>query len=113
MATRKVPKKFEAKKDAKTEAQLLIQATVNSTYSLLIPCKSAEFIYVRNPVTGKISHFEIKKPNFLECIKELTTLGLGEKLEKDFEDLVHNNNHNWVKVLDQLRKSNAFKLEQV
>ena len=30
MATRKVPKKFEAKKDAKTEAQLLIQATVNS-----------------------------------------------------------------------------------
>lgn len=60
MATRKVPKKFEAKKDAKTEAQLLIQATVNSTYSLLIPCKSEEFIYVRNPVTGKISHFEIK-----------------------------------------------------
>ena len=36
-----------------------------------------------------------------------------EKLEKDFEDLVHNNNHNWVKVLDQLRESNAFKLEQV
>jgi hypothetical protein len=69
--------------------------------------------YVRNPVTGKISHFEIKKPNFLECIKELTTLGLGEKLEKDFEDLVHNNNSNWIKVLDYLRESNAFKLEQV
>jgi len=113
MATRKVPKKFEAKKDAKTEAQLLIQATVNSTYSLLIPCKSEEFIYVRNPVTGKISHFEIKKPNFLECIKELTTLGLGEKLEKDFEDLTNNNSSNWVKVLDYLRESNAFKLEQV
>jgi hypothetical protein len=113
MATRKVPKYLEAKKDAKTEAQLLIQATVNSTYSLLIPCKSEEFIYVRNPVTGKISHFEIKKPNFLECIKELTTLGLGEKLEKDFEDLVHNNNSNWVKVLDQLHESNAFKLEQL
>jgi len=113
MATRKVPKKFEAKKDAKTEAQLLIQATANSAYSLLIPCRGEEFIYVRNPVTGKISHFETKKPEFFEFIKELTILGLGEKLEKDFEDLVHNNNHNWVKVLDQLRESNAFKLEQV
>jgi hypothetical protein len=113
MATRKVPKKFEAKKDAKTEAQLLIQATVNSTYSLLIPCKNEQFVYVRNPITGKISHFEINKPEFFEFIKELTTLGLGEKIEKDFEDLVHNNNSNWVKVLDQLRESNAFKLEQV
>ena len=113
MATRKVPKKFEAKKDAKTEAQLLIQATVNSAYSLLIPCKSEKFIYVRNPVTGKISHFETNKPEFFEFIKELTILGLGEKLEKDFKDLVNNNNHSWVKVLDQLHKSNAFTLEEV
>ena len=39
MATRKVPKKFEAKKDANTEAQLFIQATISSGYSLLIPCR--------------------------------------------------------------------------
>jgi hypothetical protein len=113
MATRKVPKKFEAKKDAKTEAQLLIQATISSGYSLLIPCRGEESIYIRNPLTSKIIHFQTNKPEFFEFIKELTILGLGEKLEKDFKDLVNNNNHSWVKVLDQLHKSNAFTLEEV
>jgi len=50
MATRKATVKV----DKKTEQEQLIQGAINGNYSLLIPCKGAEFVYVRNPLTGRL-----------------------------------------------------------
>jgi hypothetical protein len=104
MATRKAAVKV----DKRTEQEQLIQGAINGSYSLLIPCKGAEFVYVRNPITGKISHFETNKPEFVSCIKELADLGLNDKLEKDFIDLGALNDMKWLQVLDFLRVQEAL-----
>jgi hypothetical protein len=104
MATRKAAVKV----DKRTEQEQLIQGAINGSYSLLIPCKGAEFVYVRNPITGKISHFETNKPEFVSYIKELADLGLNDKLEKDFIDLGALNDMKWLQVLDFLRVQEAL-----
>jgi hypothetical protein len=104
MATRKAAVKV----DKRTEQEQLIQGAINGNYSLLIPCKGAEFVYVRNPVTGKISHFQTNKPEFASYIKELADLGLNDKLEKDFIDLGALNDEKWLQVLDFLRVQEAL-----
>ena len=112
MATKKAPKKFVEKKDAKTELQMSIQAAINSNYSLLIPCVDGNFVYVRNPIAGKTRHFQTTTQEFVDYIKELTEIGLGEKLEKDFNDLVDKNSKQWSKVLNLLIENKAFEVNQ-
>jgi hypothetical protein len=94
--------------DKRSEKEILIQNAINGNYCLLIPCKGAEFVYVRNPLTGKITHFETNKPEFVSCIKELANLGLHNKLESDFYDLGALNDQKWLQVLDFLRVENAL-----
>jgi len=107
MATKKAPKKFTEKKDVKSEQQLLIQAAINSNYSLLIPCVDCNFLYVRNPVTNDIKHFQSNSIALVTYVKELASLGLSSKIEKDFVDLSIKNN-NWSKVLNFLKSNNAL-----
>jgi hypothetical protein len=104
MATRKATVKV----DKKTEQEQLIQGAINGNYSLLIPCKDAEFVYVRNPLTGQIAHFPTDKPEFVSYVKELADLGLNDKLEKDFLDLGTLNDTKWLQVLDFLRVQEAL-----
>ena len=61
-----------------------------------------------NPLTNETKHFQTNKPEFAAYIKELSELGLNDKLEKDFLDLGANNNMGWLKVLDFLRVNNAL-----
>jgi formiminotetrahydrofolate cyclodeaminase len=110
MASKKAPKKFVEKKDAKTELQMSIQAAINSNYSLLIPCVDGNFVYVRNPIAGKTRHFETNKQEFVDYIKELTEIGLGEKLEKDFNELVAKDSEHWTKVVKFLKEQKAFEV---
>lgn len=112
MASKKAPKKFVEKKDAKTELQMSIQAAINSNYSLLIPCVDGNFVYVRNPIAGKTRHFETNKQEFVDYIKELTEIGLGEKLEKDFNELVAKDSEHWTKVVKFLKEQKAFEVIQ-
>ena len=112
MASKKAPKKFVEKKDAKTELQMSIQAAINSNYSLLMPCVDGNFVYVRNPIAGKTRHFETNKQEFVDYIKELTEIGLGEKLEKDFNELVAKDSEHWTKVVKFLKEQKAFEVTQ-
>jgi hypothetical protein len=103
MATRKV-----ARVDKRSEKEIAIQGAINSNYSLLMPCKDQNFIYVTNPLTNETKHFQTNKPEFAAYIKELSELGLNDKLEKDFLNLGANNNMGWLKVLDFLRVEKAL-----
>lgn len=98
MASKKTPKKFVEKADKKTEEQQIIQATINSNYSLLIPCNDCAFIYVRNPLTQKIKHFDVKSEAFISFVTELFNIGLGEKITKDFEQLAQDIDPRWTDV---------------
>lgn len=108
MATKKAPKKFVEKKDAKTELQLTIQAALNSSYSLFIPCQDGNYVYVKNPVAGTTRHFQTNKQDFIDHIKLLVEIGLVEKIEKDIKELVEKNPKDWEKVLNLLQKENVF-----
>jgi len=108
MASKKSPKKFVEKKDAKTELQLTIQAALNSPYSLFIPCEDGNYVYVKNPVAGTTRHFQTNKQDFIDHIKLLVEIGLVEKIEKDIKELVNKNPKDWKKVLDLLQKENVF-----
>jgi len=112
MATKKAPKKFTDKKDVKTEIQQLIQAAVNGTSSLLIPCKGAEFLYIRNPITNTIKHFDCNDINLTSYVKELSKIGLGGKLLKDFKALISDVDNKWESLLDDLEFKNAFSVEE-
>lgn len=108
MASKKPPKKFVEKKDAKTELQLTIQAALNSPYSLFIPCEDGNYVYVKNPVAGTTRHFQTNKQDFIDHIKLLVEIGFAEKIEKDIKELVEKNPKDWEKVLDLLQKENVF-----
>jgi len=108
MASKKAPKKFVAKKDEKTELQSLIQFTLNSPYSLFMPCQDGNYVYVKNPVAGTTRHFQTNKQDFIDHIKLLAEIGFAEKIEKDIKELVKNNPKDWTKVFNLLQKENVF-----
>ena len=107
MVTKKAPKKFTEKKDSKTEQQLLIQSAITGHYSLLTPLADCKHIYIKNPLNAQIKHFSVKDNNFAEYVKELSELGLGSKLEKDFTELISKDN-NWKEVYDFLANNDSF-----
>ena len=107
MATKKAPKKFTEKKDSRTEQQLLIQSAITGRYSLLTPLADCKHIYIKNPLNAQIKHFSVKDNNFAEYVKELSNLGLGSKLEKDFTELISKDN-NWKEVYDFLANNDSF-----
>lgn len=104
-------KKFVAKKDDKAEAQQAIQSAINSQYSLLIPIKDCAFIYVKNPVNGATKHFDVRSPELVSFLKELTEMGLGEKLKKDFNHLFMNYDDRWNLVYQSLNDQGCFSTE--
>ena len=112
MAINKAPKKFAEKKDSKTEQQLLIQSAITSHYSLLTPLAGCKHIYVKNPLNAQIKHFSVKDNNFVDYVKELSLLGLGSKLEKDFAELISKDD-NWKEVYDFLVNNNSFNLNPI
>ena len=107
MATKKAPKKFTEKKDSKSEQQLLIQSAITSSYSLLTPLADCKYIYVKNPLNAQIKHFSVKDNGFADYVKELSDLGLGSKLQKDFTELISKDN-NWKEVYDFLVSNDSF-----
>jgi len=107
---KKAPKKLGAKKDEKTELQLLIQSTLNSAYSLFIPCQDGNYVYVKNPVEGTTRHFQTNKAEFIDYIKLLAKIGFTEKIKKDIEELVKKNPKDWTKVYEFLKKEKTFDL---
>lgn len=100
-------KKATQKADKKTEEEQLIQATINSQYSLLIPKINAEHVAVRNPLDSTIKNFSTKSNDLVEYLKQLCALGLTQKLMNDFMDLKQFD-EKWESVLNDLQKNGAF-----
>jgi hypothetical protein len=102
MASRKAPKKFNEKVDKKTQEEQVIQSELNSPYNLLIPGIDCKFAYLRDPLSLKIQHFEIKKEEFYSKVEYLVGIGLGPKLRKDFAHFAETIDPNWGKVANDL-----------
>jgi hypothetical protein len=95
-------KKFVEKKDKKTEDQLMIQSVMNSSYSLFIPYWNAEFIGVTHPLTKNTHRFSTNSAKLVEFLNELSDLGLGSKIEKDFIDLFKYD-QKWIAIWNNVK----------
>lgn len=119
MAGKPANKKFVAKKDEKAENEQAIQAAINSSYSLLVPMKNCEAIYIKNPVTGSLKHFDVatskavNNSGVVDYLKELTSLGLGQKLVKDFTFISREIDPRWNLLIEVLKEKGCFERESV
>jgi len=119
MATKPANKKFVAKKDEKAESEQLIQSAINGSFSLIIPIQNCVALYVKNPVSGILKHFDvsttekIEKSGLTEYLKNLSNMGLGDKLVKDFNNLTKNTDPAWGLLFEILVQKGCFSGEPV
>lgn len=119
MAGKPANKKFVAKKDEKAESEQLIQSAINGSYSLIIPIQDCVGLYVKNPVNGILKHFDvsttmkIEKSGLVDYLKNLSDMGLGDKLVKDFNNLSKNTDPAWGLLLQILIQKGCFSGESV
>jgi hypothetical protein len=106
----KKQKKYTEKADKKTEQEQLIQATINSNYSLLIPKINAEYVSVRNPLDATIKSFAVNSSGLVDHLKMLCGLGLTQKLMNDFIEL-RQFDSKWEDVMNNLQDRGAFSNE--
>ena len=91
------------KKEEKTTEEQKIQTAINSNYYCMIPHLYADYVTVRNPVTGKDHHLKTDGEQFLEMVWSLSQKGMKEKILKDltaFSDLY---DPKWTKVIDLVK----------
>lgn len=62
------------------------------------PMVDAEYVRVRNPLTGKDPSFKTNEDSFRELIQYLCEKGLTKKLEREFDEFALKYNPKWVMV---------------
>jgi len=93
-------KKNKVVKEEKTTLEQKVQAAINSSSYCMIPHLYADYVTVRNPITGKDHHLKTDSEVFLEMVWDLTQRGMKEKILKDltaFSDLY---DPKWTKIID-------------
>jgi hypothetical protein len=88
-----------AREDKTTEAQR-IQSAVNSQYYCMIPHLEAEYVTLRNPITGLDHHFKSDSEKFLEMVWDLCQRGMKEKILRDLQTFSELFDSRWEKVID-------------
>ena len=92
-------KKNKIAKEEKTTEEQKIQGTINSQYHFMIPMIDANYVRVRNPVTGLDHHFSTSDENFLQMLWDLSQKGMQEKIIKDLNYFAENYDSKWNEVI--------------
>jgi len=92
-------KKNKVVKEEKTTEEQKIQAAINSSHYFAIPMLDAEYIRVRNPITGLDYHFSTSDENFLQMVWDLSQKGMHEKILKDLTSFAQNYDSKWNEVI--------------
>lgn len=93
-------KKNKIAKEEKTTEEQKIQSAVNSNYYCMIPHFEAEYITVRNPITGLDHHFKSNSEQFLEMVWDLSQKGMKNKILKDLQAFSDLFDSRWLNVID-------------
>ncbi len=89
-------------KETRTPSQIAIHSAMTSSLSILIPGYSAQYIRVKNPITGLDPNFSVKDIEFFELFYELSQLGLKDKLMKEIEFFTATIDPGWQAVYSDL-----------
>jgi hypothetical protein len=83
----KKQKKYDSKKDSKTELEMLIQSKINSAYSLIKPVKDDTVIFIEDPINKLNKKFKLHSVEIDDFLKQMCDYGLLGKLDKDFQEV--------------------------
>ncbi len=98
-----MPSKVQ-QKDTRTPEQIAIESARNSNYNILIPMIDAAYVRVKNPITGKDPHFSTADSAFFDLYKNLSDIGLQEKLDKELQYFADNYNPAWNDVINNIHE---------
>lgn len=93
-------KKNKIVKEEKTTEEQKIQSAVNSSYYCMIPHYDAQYVTIRNPVTGLDHHLKTDSEPFLNMVWELSQKGMKDKFIKDFNSFAELFDSKWANVSD-------------
>ena len=94
------PSKKKRREETKSIEELALLSAINSDYNLMHPMVNAEYVRVRNPLTGLDPSFKTNEDSFRELIQELCKKGLTKKLTREFDEFAQNHDPKWNTVKD-------------
>lgn len=104
----KTAKRSTPKSVARTDEQALVQAAISADTNLMYPIQGAVAAYVRNPIKGTTTHVLTDSDRFVEIIAELTSLGLGVRIERELTEFATKYSDRWSDVHAKLTAAGVF-----
>lgn len=92
------PTKKKKREETRSNEEIALLSAMNSEYNIMQPMANAEYIRVRNPLTGKDPSFKTNEDSFRELIQYLCEKGLTKKLEREFDEFALKHNPKWAMV---------------
>ena len=92
------PSKKKKREETRTLEELAVLSAMNSEYNIMHPMVDAEYVRVRNPLTGLDPSFKTNSESFRNLILELCGKGLDKKLSKEFDEFSVNHDSKWSSI---------------
>lgn len=93
-----LPIKKKKREETKTLEEQALLSAMNSEYNLMHPMINADYVRVRDPLTGLDPSFKTDSESFRELIQELCQKGLTKKLNREFDEFTQKHNSKWAEV---------------
>jgi hypothetical protein len=90
-----------AGKKSERKEQTAAQVALTSPYNTMIPLHEAAYVYVAHPSTRKLIHCSTSSVMFLDLMKELFDLGVGQRLLQEFAEFSASDPR-WSEVADKV-----------
>lgn len=101
------PTKKKKREETRSNEEIALLSAMNSQYNIMHPMSNAEYVRVRNPLTGKDPSFKTNENSFRELIQYLCEKGLTKKLEREFDEFALKHNPKWAMVKEYAMATNT------
>jgi len=92
------PSRKKKREETRTLEELALLSAMNSEYNIMQPMVDANYVRVRNPLTGLDPLFQTDSNLFRNLILELCGKGLDKKLSKEFDEFSVNYDSKWSSI---------------
>ena len=86
------------REETRTLEELALLSAMNSEYNIMHPMVDANYVRVRNPLTGRDPLFQTDSNLFRELIMQLCEKGLDIKLAREFDEFSVKYNTKWSSI---------------
>lgn len=89
------PSRKKKREETRSNEEIALTSAINSEYNIMHPMIDAEYVRVRNPLTGLDPSFKTNSESFRNLILELCNKGLDKKLSREFDEFSANYDSKW------------------